>query len=154
MNKKVEKLKVPKRAPRPGEGRPSKYDPSYCQRIIDFFDRPLFKEKSFGSKAPELNELPTLEYFAAKELGVTKQTLHNWAAEHPEFLAALNRAKELQTYMLVQGGVSRAYDPTFTKFLLNSVSDTYKDKPIQVEPTDEAKNLIRLGYALPEKVNE
>lgn len=143
---KTNKLKVPKRDPRPGEGRPTKYKPEYCQQMIDYFNVEIYKE---GYKK-ELNLLPTFQGFAAKELGVTTNTLLNWAEENDEFLRAYNVCKELQEQLLVQGGISRAYDGNFTKFILNSVSKTFKEKVV-LEADDETKNIIKLAYALPAK---
>lgn len=56
-------------------GRPSQYEPEYCERVI---------ELGRQGKSPAQ---------IASELGVVRQTLYNWAGQHPEFLAALTRAK-------------------------------------------------------------
>ena len=57
-------------------GRPSDYDPSYCERVIE-----LGKE---GASVIEM----------AHEIGVVKQTLYDWEKAHPEFLDAMTRARE------------------------------------------------------------
>lgn len=59
-------------------GRPSKYDPAYCERVI------------------ELGRLGKSPAQIAADIGVAKQTLANWGEAHPEFLAALTRAKTLE----------------------------------------------------------
>lgn len=56
-------------------GRPSKYKPEYCETVIEL-----------GKQGDSIAQMAS--YF-----DVTRQTLENWASEHPEFLAALNRAK-------------------------------------------------------------
>lgn len=56
-------------------GRPSDYDPAYCAKVVELGDT--------GASVAEM----------AYEIGVTKQTLHNWAAANPEFLDAFTRAK-------------------------------------------------------------
>ena len=56
-------------------GRPSDYDPAYCDRVIE-----LGKD---GASVAEM----------AFEIGTTKQTMHAWAAAHPEFLDAFTRGK-------------------------------------------------------------
>lgn len=58
-------------------GRPTAYDPAFCARVIEL--------GATGASKVEL----------AVELGVVRNTLDNWAAEHPEFLSALTRAREL-----------------------------------------------------------
>jgi transposase-like protein len=55
--------------------RPSLYDPAYCERVIEL-----------GEQGASIAEM-------AYELGVVKNTLENWAAEHEEFLNAFTRAK-------------------------------------------------------------
>jgi hypothetical protein len=57
-------------------GRPSKYDPAFCERVIE-----LGRE---GCGKAEI----------ADELDVSRQTLLNWSNEHPEFLDALQRAHD------------------------------------------------------------
>lgn len=57
-------------------GRPSSYDPAYCERVIE-----LGKE---GASVVEM----------AADIGVCRATLEeNWPAAHPEFLEAFTRAK-------------------------------------------------------------
>jgi len=58
-------------------GRPTDYDPSFCEAVIEY-----------GRVGKSLTWIAT-------ELGVVKQTLHNWMAAHPEFLDAMTHAKEL-----------------------------------------------------------
>lgn len=58
-------------------GRPTSYDPEYCERVVEF-----------GRDGKSLTWIAT-------ELGVVKQTIHNWMKEFPEFLDAMTRAKEL-----------------------------------------------------------
>ena len=55
-------------------GRPTDYDPSYCDKVIEW-------GRAGKSKT-----------WMAAELDCTRQTLDNWAASHPEFLDALTRA--------------------------------------------------------------
>ena len=49
-------------------GRPAKYRPEYCEKLIEHMTKGL-----------------SFEAFAGV-LGVTKQTLYNWAEENPQFL--------------------------------------------------------------------
>lgn len=58
-------------------GRPTKYDPAYCQIAIDL-------GKQGKSKAS-----------IAGTIGVTRMTLDNWAVANPDFLDAMALAKEL-----------------------------------------------------------
>jgi hypothetical protein len=56
-------------------GRPSDYDPAYCDELEAFMARGYSFTAFAGS------------------IGVCRATLDNWAAAHPEFLGARNRAK-------------------------------------------------------------
>ncbi|HXF89583.1 MAG TPA: helix-turn-helix domain-containing protein [Xanthobacteraceae bacterium] len=59
-------------------GRPSKYDPSFCDLVLEL-----------GAAGKSKTQI-------AAALGVVRATLDNWADQHPEFLAALKAAKELE----------------------------------------------------------
>lgn len=56
-------------------GRPSSYDPKFCDEIEQFM-RAGFSMTAF-----------------AGHIGVARATLNNWMAEHPEFLEAVSRGK-------------------------------------------------------------
>lgn len=56
-------------------GRPTSYRKEYCEQVI-----------AWGAEGKSVT-------WMAAELDVSKQTLHNWAAEFPEFFDALSRAK-------------------------------------------------------------
>jgi transposase-like protein len=58
-------------------GRPSEYDPKFCDTVIEC-----------GRRGMSVTEM-------ACAVGVTKQTLHNWVDKHPEFLDAFTYAKQL-----------------------------------------------------------
>lgn len=55
-------------------GRPSVYDPSYCDDVI-----------ALGKEGKSKAQM-------AAHFDVSRQTIDNWATAHPEFLEALNRA--------------------------------------------------------------
>lgn len=56
-------------------GRPSEYDPSYCDIVI-----------GLGEAGASIAEM-------AYELGVVHNTLTNWSEHYPEFMKAFTRAK-------------------------------------------------------------
>lgn len=53
-----------------GRGRPSKYDPKFCDVLIEHMSKGLSYESFAGA------------------IGVSKQTLYTWESEYPEFLDA------------------------------------------------------------------
>lgn len=59
-------------------GRPTKYDPALCEIVV-----------ALGAEGKSRTEI-------AFELGVVKATIQNWEDVHPEFLAAMTRAKEAE----------------------------------------------------------
>lgn len=59
-------------------GRPSKYDPKFCDQVIEL-----------GAEGCSPEEI-------SAEIGVPRRTMQSWAEQHPEFSAALTRAKELE----------------------------------------------------------
>jgi len=65
-----------KREPRENEGRPTKYKPEYCQKVIEF-----------GKQGYSMAEM-------ASELGVDKASvIKDWPLAHPEFSTALKEAR-------------------------------------------------------------
>ena len=59
-------------------GRPSQYDPVYCERVIEL-----------GKIGKSVEQI-------AAQIGVGTKTLYNWRDENPEFLHAMDLAKELE----------------------------------------------------------
>ena len=98
-------------------GRPSKYNPAYCEQVIDV-----------------CREGYSLTGFAGK-IGVSRECLTKWGQEYPEFLLALKRAKAAAAYGIetdanrvrkVGGGPGAASMCTFQ--LKNFASDDYADR--------------------------
>lgn len=58
-------------------GRPSKYDPSYCDLVLD----------TVGTKGKSVTQF-------ARDLRVNRSTIYEWQNQHPDFSDALSRAKE------------------------------------------------------------
>lgn len=59
-------------------GRPTEYKPEYCERVIQW------------------GEAGKSKTWMAAKLGVCKRTMQLWEKAHPDFLAALERAKALE----------------------------------------------------------
>lgn len=59
-------------------GRPTKYDPAYCEMVICW--------GRFGKS----------KTWMAAEMMIERKTLDNWAADNPEFLRAISVAKHLE----------------------------------------------------------
>jgi len=85
-----------------GAGRPSEYDPTYPEKLLEYF-------KDEG-------RFPTIEGFCAKHL-ISRQSFHRWVKEHQELSDTYESAKQLQKDRLVIGALDRTYDSSFSKFL-------------------------------------
>lgn len=110
-------------------GRPSKYDPKYCDEIIEYFDIPPYKDvkvtitkgDTIVDKIERLpNDLPTLAKFAAN-INVDRDTIHQWTKDHPEFSDAYKKAKVLQEHHLVTCGLNSLYNGPFAIFAAKNI---------------------------------
>jgi hypothetical protein len=75
--------------------RPSEYDPAYCDQVIEY-----------GARGKSLT-------WMAAELGVCKQTVHNWMKQFPEFLDAMTRAQALAQQWWEDAGQNALLTPGF-----------------------------------------
>lgn len=87
-------------------GRPSKYDPKYCDELIEYFTKARSKlDWATGTRGLLF---PTLQGFAAN-IGVHLETLTNWARANPEFFEARKRAEAIQHALLVEGALADVF---------------------------------------------
>jgi hypothetical protein len=135
-------------------GRPTKYDPKYCDEIVKFFDRETYviktvvtKKNGFRREEPKIFplEFPTSEAFANK-IGVDTDTLLNWAKNHEEFSDAYTRAKQLQYHGLIQAGLAGAYPSNAFIFVAKNyirmkdkIEVDVKEIPICLDPDEETR---------------
>lgn len=98
-------------------GRPSKYDPAYCERIVE-----------------HMKEGASVLSFAA-ELGVSRATINVWAEAHPDFLEALNAGKaacgawwEARGREVAQNGGGNGQATMITFGLKNMGRDDWADR--------------------------
>ena len=119
------------------KGRPTKYDPMYCEKIIEFFDvsaqqtvykRPYFPDGQIKSEDPVIlpAPLPTFQKFADL-IGVHVDTLHEWYREYKDFSEAYARAKQLQESIWLVNGMSGLYNAQFAQFFGKNCLG-YKDR--------------------------
>lgn len=106
------KARSPQASPRP-VGRPTKYEPSYVDQIVDFMAQGFSPTAFAGS------------------IRVSRSTLDNWGAEHPEFLEALQTARACRVYKLEDGMLSAKNGPEVTArifALKNAAPDEWRDR--------------------------
>ncbi|OWQ98009.1 hypothetical protein CDQ91_10340 [Sphingopyxis witflariensis] len=100
-------------------GRPTAYDPEYCDAVIEY-----------GKAGKSLTWIAT-------ELGVVKQTIHNWMAEHIEFLDAMTRAKELsQRWWEDEGQVGLTADKFNSSVWSRSMAARFPDDWREIKGTE------------------
>ena len=98
-----------------------KYQPEFCERLLLFFDVPAFhvtevtKRDGSISLVETAAELPTFAAFA-KQLGTTCEVLSSWENKHPAFKEAAQKARDLQSNILIQNSLRGNYSASFAVF--------------------------------------
>ncbi len=134
-------------------GRPSAFKKEYTKRLLEYFDVEPYREverrqlnkrgEEFITYEDKPNDMPTLAGFAI-EIGVSRQTLWNWANEknedgtlkRPEFFDACMRAKQFQEKYLVVNGTKGLINPQFSMFVAKNYLQ-WRDK----QPGEEDKKI-------------
>ena len=139
-------VKLSKQFKLPASGQPTKYKPEYCQQLIDYFSiEPLgvIREqeitgteggKYVSRRLPQ--RFPWFEGFARK-IGVHRNTLKNWCAEHPEFAEAYETAKDLQREFLVDIGLSGTTSASFAIFTMKNVCGWRDERDLKLKKAKE-----------------
>jgi DNA-binding XRE family transcriptional regulator len=94
-------------------GRPTDYDPAFCEMVVDSMSAGYSKTATAG------------------KLGVTKQTLLNWCEKHPEFFDAVKLGEVLRTAKLEEDLLGATEGPKVTSrifALKNAAPDEWRDK--------------------------
>lgn len=143
-------VKPSKQPEQPEPGQPTKYKPEYCQQLIDYFSiEPLeiIREqeitdtdggKYISRRLPQ--RFPWFEGFARK-IGVHRNTLKNWCAEHPEFAEAYDTAKDLQREFIVDVALSGAAPPSFAIFTMKNVCGWRDERDLKLKKAKEEGNI-------------
>jgi hypothetical protein len=162
----MSKKKVTKKAP-VKRGRPTKYKPEYCQKLIEYFDVPYFietiEQKMSASGAVEdiivmkPNRFRTFDGFATRELGVDVDTLLSWRDKYPDFNGAYRKAKGIQRDMIGAHAMSGGYHTGFAKFMLVNNHNMKDKSEVVSENTNHNNNSYGLAFDLsktPKEIEE
>lgn len=112
-------------------GRPSTYDPIYCDKIIEFFDiEPInYKDVTMTYKNGDtvektIEEAAPIPWFSdfEKSIGISAQTLKEWVRDYPAFSEAYKRAKVLQTQFIMTNALRNNFNGVFAIFTLKNVA--------------------------------
>lgn len=94
-------------------GRPSKYDPAFCDQVRAFMSRGYSKMAAAG------------------HIGICYNTLTAWMDAHPEFLQAVNEGQAARTQFLEDGLLMAENGPQVTSrifALKNAAPQEWRDK--------------------------
>jgi len=115
-------FKRPERRP---VGRPTLYDPSYCERLIRLAEN--------GNSLTQ----------CAVKLGLDKATLLSWAEVHPEFNTAMAMATEAcKCWWEDMGMVGMVSDKFNTGIWVRSMSARFRDEYVERKQTEIAGEII------------
>ena len=134
-------------------GRPTKWKPEYNEMIVKWFDVEPYRESN--DKMVPIKP-PTLYGFAAS-IGVSDDTLHEWAkpeneAKYAGFSAAYECARKKHQELIVQGALAGAYNSPFSIFYAKNVFGM-KDKT-ETDLTTKGESIVGFNYVVPKNPNE
>lgn len=110
-------------------GRPTLYDPKYCQMLEDYFSEAPYREVTRKTKINgeeientklEATDFKSLAGFALS-IGVHSETLLNWSKEHAEFFESYKKAKDYQQLYLTVNGNRGLINTAFGIFTAKNV---------------------------------
>ena len=103
-------------------GRPSKYDPAFCERVI-----------ALGKLGKSIEQI-------ACDLDVGTKTIYNWRDQHEEFLHALDMAREFeqnwwetvaQTHMIEEQGAAKLNASIWSRSMAARFPKKYRESTKQ-----------------------
>jgi hypothetical protein len=133
----------------------SKYDPKYCQEIIDFFTvkeafslvplttsfyKPGKGQDKGAVKTERLEIVPIPPKFFeqfARSIGINPTTLYDWEKAHLEFKDAMNQCRELRSQQIISGGLMGIYDARYCALVSKNFPEVgFKDEVINTFQVD------------------
>lgn len=131
-------------------GRPTKYDPKYCEELEKYFDVEPVKQtvKTITTKNGTVieeegylpNPMPFIVDFC-KKIGISKSTFHLWVKEHQEFSDAYMRIKEYQERHLVNNALLNNYNAGFASLVAKNWLG-WKDKQDVTTNDEKLEGLV------------
>lgn len=108
----------------------TKYDPKYCDMLLEYFfsAQPKIGVRKTYHANGEIKseeeyviapELPTLQKFAT-DIGVTYKCLNEWSLKHVEFGEVYARARDYQNHLVLSNGMAGRYNPGLAKLWLEN----------------------------------
>lgn len=97
------------------------YRPAFCEQLLRYFDVPPFhvtevpKRDGSYSLVETAAELPTFAGFA-KYIGTTCSVLSRWEKKYSDFKEAAQKARDMQSNILIQNSLRGNYSASFAVF--------------------------------------
>lgn len=127
-------------------GRPTDYSEQVLADAKDYVQQ--FANDEGKGENLKVN-LPTIEGLALY-LEISRSTLYLWQKEHDEFSDIIETLQQKQTQVLINNGLSGAYNPTIAKVLL--AKQGYKDSQ-EVDQKTEHSGSIAIKWEDPDLPN-
>lgn len=152
QKKKAGKKKTSKKKVKSKGGAPTKYRPSRCKELEDYFNVPAYSQeiqtvmtkqgiKEISVLVP--NDLPTKVGFACL-IGVHRDTINEWTHKYPKFSDAIKKAEAHQEHILVTNGLRGHYAQPFAIFTAKNILGWRDKKDV------DFKGNLSLGQILEE----
>ena len=141
-------------------GRPTKYKPEYCAKMIEFFNISPTREivdvttSNNGATTERYREIPNKLPFIsafAREIGVNIDSLYEWEKEYDDFSEAMKIARELQKEFLIINGLNGSYNPTAFIFTAKNLTDM---RDVQETTTNVNINIADYLTQIPDRTIE
>jgi len=109
-------------------GRPSKYDPRFCDEVEDLMRQGFSKTAAAGA------------------IGVDRDTFLNWAREHPDFFGAVKRGEAARTHKLETDLLLAPDGPNVTSrifALKNAAPEEWREKQVIIGAGENGEHVVR-----------
>ena len=97
-------------------GRPTMYDESMCDTMLEYFDIPATRIVELNGKEEVWsNSLPTVAGFCRK-LKISRETFYRWVGQYPEFHDTYKMCKDIMEDIWVENSMNGRYNTAFSIF--------------------------------------
>jgi hypothetical protein len=114
-------------------GRPTDYTPDIKRKVEVYIQ--YHRTEGMTDKVPSIANM-------AIELGVSRDTLYEWAKKHEEFSDILDEVLTLQEDKLLNYGLNSKWNPTITKLMLSKHG--YREGHDVTSDGEKVQNIVYL----------
>lgn len=144
---------------RVNEGAPTLYRPEYCERLIEFFDKPstkvmtktvTLKSGTVIEEEYDAPEKPSHVVDFCIEIGIRTPTFYEWIAKYPQFASAYAHSKAFLERNIVDNALLNNYNAGFASLVAKNWLG-WTDKQ---DVTSGGERIEPLQIYLPQKLTE